>query len=42
MSKQDDFHRPGKHLKKTREIDNKSRMPKDAQMKRKFNRNQNS
>ena len=40
MSKQEDFGRPEKPLKKTREIDNEARIPKKAVMKRKFNRNQ--
>ena len=40
MSKQEDFHRPEKPLEKTREIDNKSRISKEPEMKRKFNRNQ--
>ena len=40
MSKQEDFHRPEKPLEKTREIDNKPRISQEAEMKRKFNRNQ--
>ena len=40
MSKQEDFGRPEKPLEKTREIDNKARISKKAEMKRKFNRNQ--
>ena len=40
MSKQKDFHRPKKPLKKTREIDNEAIISKEAEMKRKFNRNQ--
>ena len=40
MSKQEDLHRPQKSLKKTREIDNEARISKEAEMKRKFNRNQ--
>ena len=39
MSKQD-FHRSEKLLEKTREIDNEARISKEAEMKRKFNRNQ--
>ena len=39
MSKQEDFHRPEK-LEKLREIDNEARISKEAEMKRKFNRNQ--
>ena len=39
MSKQDDFLRPKKPLETTREIDNKARISKEAEMKRKFNRN---
>ena len=35
MSKQEDFHLPEK-----REIDNEARISKEAEMKRKFNRNQ--
>ena len=41
MSKQKDFHRPEKPLEKMREIDNKARISKKAEMKRKCNRNQN-
>ena len=40
MSKQEDFHLPEKALEKTREIDNEARISKEAEMKRKFNRNQ--
>ena len=40
MSKQEDFYRTEKQLEKTREIDNKARISKEAEMKRKFNRNQ--
>ena len=40
MSKQEDFGRPEKPLEKTREIDNEARISKKAEMKRKFNRNQ--
>ena len=40
MSEQEDFHRPEKPLEKSREIDNEARIPKEAEMKRKFNRNQ--
>ena len=40
MSKQEDFHRPEKPLEKSREIDNEARMSKEAEMKRKSNRNQ--
>ena len=40
MSKQEDFHRPEKPLQKTREIDNKARISEKAEMKRKFNKNQ--
>ena len=39
MSKQEGFHRPEKLLEKTREIDNETRISKEAQMKRKFSRN---
>ena len=39
MSKQEDFGRPEKPLRKTREIDNEARILKKAEMKRKFNRN---
>ena len=39
MSNQDDFRRPGKPLEKTRGIDNKARISKKVEMKRKFNRN---
>ena len=40
MSKQEHLHRPEKPLEKTREIDNEARISKEAEMKRKFNRNQ--
>ena len=40
MYKQEDFHRPEKPLDKTREIDNKARISKEAEMKIKFKRNQ--
>ena len=40
MSKQEDLHRPEKPLEETREIDNKARISKEAEIKRKFNRNQ--
>ena len=40
MSKQEDLYRPEKPLEKTREIDNVARISKEAEMKRKFNRNQ--
>ena len=40
MSKQEDFYWPEKPLEKTREIDNKARITKEAEIKRKFNRNQ--
>ena len=40
MSKQEDFRRPGKLLEKTWEIDNEARISKEAEMKRKINRNQ--
>ena len=40
MSKQEEFHRPEKPLEKSREIDNEARISKEAEMKRKFNRNQ--
>ena len=40
MSKQEDFYRTEKSLEKTREIDNKARISQEAEMKRKFNRNQ--
>ena len=40
MSKQEDFHRPEKPLEKSRKIDNEARILKEAEMKRKFNRNQ--
>ena len=38
MSKQEDFHRP----EKPREIDNEARISEEAEMKRKFNKNQKS
>ena len=40
MSKQEDFHRPEKPFEKTWEIDNEARISKEAEMERKFNRNQ--
>ena len=40
MSKQKDFHQPEKPLEKMQEIDNETRISKEAEMKRKFNRNQ--
>ena len=40
MSKQEDFGRLEKSLEKTREIDNKARISKKAEIKRKSNRNQ--
>ena len=40
MSKQEDFYLPEKRLEKTREIDNEARISKEAEMKKKFNRNQ--
>ena len=40
MSKQGNFHRPEKPLEKSREIDIEARISKEAEMKRKFNRNQ--
>ena len=40
MSNQEDFRCPGKPLEKTRGIDNKARISKKAEIKRKFNRNQ--
>ena len=42
MSKQEDVHRPEKPLKKSRGFDNKARISKEAETKRKFYRNQNS
>ena len=39
MSKQKDFHRSEKPLEKTREIDHETRISKEAEMKRKFNKN---
>ena len=40
MSKQEDLHLPEKPLEKTQEIDNEAKISKKAEMKRKFNRNQ--
>ena len=40
MSKQEDVHGPEKPLEKTREIDKEAGISKEAEMKRKFNRNQ--
>ena len=40
MPKQEDLHRPERPLEETREIDNEARISKEAEMKRKFNRNQ--
>ena len=40
MPKQEDLNRPEKPLEKTREIDKEARISKEAEMKRKFNRNQ--
>ena len=40
MSKQEDFHRPEKPPEKTREFYNETAISKEAEMKRKFNRNQ--
>ena len=40
MSKQEDFHRPEKLLKKTRAIDNDARILKEAKTKGKLNKNQ--
>ena len=40
MSKQDDFHRSENPLEKARKIDNKTRVSKKAEMKRKTNRNE--
>ena len=40
ISKQEDVHRAERPLEKTREIDNEVRISKEAEMKRKFNRNQ--
>ena len=40
MSKQEDVHHPEKPPEKTREINNEARISKEAEMKRKFNRNQ--
>ena len=39
MSKRENFRRPEKLLEKTREIDNKARISKEAETERKFNRN---
>ena len=41
MSKHEDFHRSEKSIEKTRKIDNEAIISKEAEMKRKFNRNQN-
>ena len=38
ISEQEDFHWPEIPLEKTWEIDNKARISKKAEMKRKFNR----
>ena len=40
MSNQENIRWPEKQLEKTQEIDNKARISKKAEMKRKFNRNQ--
>ena len=40
MSKQEDFNRPENPLEKARETDNKARISKEAEMKRKLSRNQ--
>ena len=40
MSKYEDVHRPEKPPEKTREIDNEATKSKEAEIKRKFNRNQ--
>ena len=40
MSEQEDFHRPYKPLERTPEIENESRISKEGEMNRKFNRNQ--
>ena len=40
MSKQEDFHRSEKPLEKSREIHSEARISKEAEVKRKFNRNQ--
>ena len=40
MSQQEDFHWPEKPVEKSWEIDNETRISKEAGMKRKFNRNQ--
>ena len=40
MSKQENLYWPEKPLEKTREIDSEARISKEAEMKRKFNRNQ--
>ena len=42
MSKQEDVHRLGKPLEKMREVDNEARISEEEEMKRKFNRYQNS
>ena len=42
MSKQEDVRRPEKPFEKSRGIDNKARISKEAKMKRKFYRNQKS
>ena len=41
MSKQEDLHGLEKPLEKTQKIDNEARISKEADVKRKFNRNQN-
>ena len=40
MSKQEDVYQPERPLEKTRETDNETRISKETEMKRKFNRNQ--
>ena len=40
MSEQEDIQGPEKALEKTREINNEARISKEAEIKRKFNRNQ--
>ena len=40
MPKQQDFGRSEKPLEKTQEIDNEAKISKKAEMKKKFNRNQ--
>ena len=40
MSKQEVFHQPEKPLEKTWEIDNKTRISEETEMKKKFKRNQ--